>query len=782
MKTYLGNYLGIVISGGQKDPEKRGRCQIFIPHIMPTLYEGWNETGFKETGGSRNIKIIGDNLQDSLTSAEIEKLRKILPWSECAAPAVGAGPSVWMANDNTMSSSLRNNGYKDGKKVSLGSFEYSGGNYTDFGTLAQISDKLSDKFSGAVIPTPDSTPERPKRQTYCARESWRLGINAFGPIGNPKTGDTQTVNSDLAGTLENAKDIVPIFKEARVPGTAKPAYTQLDIKSFKNVPEGAVVITKGGSQGLGHVAWKVDKKNWSWGNGLTPSFGTPYTDDDILGVFVPSEDYIRQNYANAEYKTQNFFSPGGETVVVDNPSGITQTPDGNPRVATGMNDQDSPIPFDLGEVKAKLSNDGTLTDEQAKVATAVYAAAYQNARNDSRDVESSHIIASAIVGNVKQETSFDPNELHDAPKDRPTEFQGYGLLGWQSRTNDKRLNNLVYFAQQRREVPGINYTNNAIIKPQDIERAGGISVNTQIDFLFAEFKSRPDVSFPYPYSSRSTGRPSGGDKPPFVLEEFYKQSTPAEAALYLSDRAVRPGDPKNDVRQKVAENAFEIYSEVDPNLFAQIYSTPYSPYQHFVDIPSNPGGNSNNMPTGMFGYAMEGQAVWCFFREGDALFPVYFAASYGQEDWSRIYQNGGSGKDQAHSSWSLNMPGGGIEATSITDQDNTVFGPDNILEFRHNFGSVLRFTNSTSLLYSQYSHKQHVQQDYADIVMANREMRTFGDSNINVGQNQYIAVGKWDATAEEAANELQKIINEGMEIKSKEIQEQFKNGESGTVT
>ena len=772
MKTYLGNYLGIVISGGQKDPEKRGRCQIFIPHIMPTLYEGWNETGFKETGGSRNIKIIGDNLQDSLTSAEIEKLRKILPWSECAAPAIGAGPSVRMANDNTMSSSLLNNGYKDGKKVSLGSFEYSGGNYTDFGTLAQISDKLSDEFSGAVI----RTRRRPKGQSYCARESWRLGINAFGPIGNPKTGDTQTVSSDLAGTLANAKDIVPIFREARVPGTTKPAYTQLDIKSFKNVPEGAVVIAKGGNQGFGHVAWKVDKKNWNWGNGLTPSFGTPYTDDDILGVFVPSEEYIRQNYANAEYKTQNFFSPGGETVTVKNPSGITQTPDGNPRVATGMNDQDSPIPFDLGEVKAKLSNDGTLTDEQAKVATAVYAAAYQNASAAGNDFESSHIIASAIVGNVKQETNFDPNKLHDAPKEKPTEFKGYGLLGWQSKSGDERLNNLVYFAQQRGEARGINTTRNTIIKPQDIVTAGGISPKTQIDFLFQEFNKTPNNSFPVPEDSAGTG-----GKRTFNLDEFKNQPNAAAAALYLSENAVRPGDPKPDVRKKVAENAFEIYSGVDPNLFAQIYSTPYSSYQHFVDIPSRPGGNSNNMPTGMFGYAMEGQAVWCFFREGDALFPVYFAASYGQEDWSRIYQNGGSGQ-QDGKGVHFTLDAGGMNSVSITDQDNTVFGPDNILEFRHNFGSVLRFTNSTSLLYSQYSHKQHVQQDYADIVMANREMRTFGDSNIKVGQNQYIAVGKWDATAQEAANELQKIINEGMEIKSKEIQEQFKNGESSTVT
>ena len=754
MKTYLGNYLGIVISGGQKDPEKRGRCQIFIPHIMPTLYEGWNETGFKETGGSRNIKIIGDNLQDSLTSAEIEKLRKILPWSECAAPAVGAGPSVWMANDNTMSSSLHSTGYKDGKIVSLGSFEYSGGSFTDLNTLNQISSKAS-RSVGAYT-------------GFCARETFRLALETYGPVYNPVLDITQRSESYNSSGEAYAKDHGSIYGGARVGSKDGPlAFRKIDVKSIKDVPPGAIALTSNPSDPdyVGHAAIKVDRENWNWGPGPRQSYGASGGSEvggtlKIEGVYVPTKELLQQNYANAEYKEDVFIAPDGETVVVDNPSTAQQ----QPTEGVVMNSDDSPIPFDLGEVKAKLSNDGTLTDEQAKVATAVYAAAYQNARNDFQDVESSHIIASAIVGNVKQETSFNPNKLHIEGEN------GYGLLGWQSRTNDQRLNNLVYFAQQRREVPGINFNRGTTIKPQDIVRAGGISVNTQIDFLFAEFNGGKGL--PIEEDSNNSR----------FKNEFYAQSTSAEAALYLSDRAVRPGDPKNDVRQKVAENAFEIYSGVDPDLFAQISSTPNSPYQHFVDIPSHPGGNSNNIPTGMFGYAMEGQAVWCFFREGDALFPVYFAASYGQEDWSRIYQNGGSGKDQAHSSWSLNMPGGGIEATSITDQDNTAFGPDNILEFRHNFGSVLRFTNSTSLLYSQYSHKQHVQQDYADIVMANREMRTFGDSNINVGQNQYIAVGKWDATAEEAANELQKIINEGMEIKSKEIQEQFKNGESGTVT
>ena len=41
-------YLGICINNN--DPEKRGRVQIFVPHIMPTLYERWNKEG-------KNIQI-----------------------------------------------------------------------------------------------------------------------------------------------------------------------------------------------------------------------------------------------------------------------------------------------------------------------------------------------------------------------------------------------------------------------------------------------------------------------------------------------------------------------------------------------------------------------------------------------------------------------------------------------------------------------------------------------------------------------------------------------------
>jgi hypothetical protein len=82
MKKYYGNYLGLCIDNN--DPQKRGRVQIFIPHIMPALYDNWNEVG-------QDIEIlaVGDNLPSSLPTQMVEKLKKILPWAEGASPIMG---------------------------------------------------------------------------------------------------------------------------------------------------------------------------------------------------------------------------------------------------------------------------------------------------------------------------------------------------------------------------------------------------------------------------------------------------------------------------------------------------------------------------------------------------------------------------------------------------------------------------------------------------------------------------------------------------------------------
>jgi hypothetical protein len=83
MKQLFGNYLGLCINNN--DPQKRGRVQIFIPHIMPALYENWNKEGT-----DINITCVGDNIPQGLSTDIIDELRKILPWAESASPILGS--------------------------------------------------------------------------------------------------------------------------------------------------------------------------------------------------------------------------------------------------------------------------------------------------------------------------------------------------------------------------------------------------------------------------------------------------------------------------------------------------------------------------------------------------------------------------------------------------------------------------------------------------------------------------------------------------------------------
>ena len=79
---YYGNYAAIVLQNN--DPERRGRVKIFVPHISPTVYKGWNEID-----KDKQFKFVGLNIQSDLTPV-LEDLKRILPWADCAAPLVGA--------------------------------------------------------------------------------------------------------------------------------------------------------------------------------------------------------------------------------------------------------------------------------------------------------------------------------------------------------------------------------------------------------------------------------------------------------------------------------------------------------------------------------------------------------------------------------------------------------------------------------------------------------------------------------------------------------------------
>jgi len=86
-KKLYGNYLGIVITGAEYDPEFRGRCQIFFPGVSNTLYKKIN----------KNLKDLSfGHIDPSVFTPDIIKdLRDVLPWAECAAPVVGSATSAY---------------------------------------------------------------------------------------------------------------------------------------------------------------------------------------------------------------------------------------------------------------------------------------------------------------------------------------------------------------------------------------------------------------------------------------------------------------------------------------------------------------------------------------------------------------------------------------------------------------------------------------------------------------------------------------------------------------
>lgn len=179
--------------------------------------------------------------------------------------------------------------------------------------------------------------------------------------------------------------------------------------------------------------------------------------------------------------------------------------------------------------------------------------------------------------------------------------------------------------------------------------------------------------------------------------------------------------------------------------------------------------NTNYMPTGMFGSARAGQIVWVFFQEGNPLFPVYFAASYGEKEWKNIKQ--ASSPDPIKNledpyqgvQTTLSLDAGGLASRQIISGQPSGFEKDEFaFEVFGKNGSALTFTFLATLLNSKYDFRQNTLGDAHYITGGHREDRTTGDHNIFCEQDLIFTVGNWTQEALDAASEIQKVIDEAM--------------------
>lgn len=691
MKTYYGNYLGIVINGGQNDPERRGRCQIFIPHIMPALYEGWNKEGV-----DRNISILGDNLleQGALTSEEVDKLKVMLPWAECATPIVAAGPSARMGPDGNMYESLGNTGYMPGS-LSRASAITGTGSFGD--VVATISPK-DNKSSNAHLDV-----------------RWRGKTRVPG-------GPIEVPSLDLIG------------KYVQVGGI--PA-NQLRITDGPTEADGSNFST--GRSFERHPAWDLAFQ--------TPGAiaGAPVTLTNGARV-IDSED----------------TSYGSSTAIVETPEGVLELlhlTTGSVRVGAGSlpSFQDPPLVNPSGRGGGSVG-DG-FPDVNNYPSTDQETAQYGVSVSESGAVSPTNL--NAYLRQRLQNSSLigkGANVLSDAQK-----------FGIKEGSVDEWANFFTKLAEKENAEFNTNkvFTENFRNSKGELVRSTGLFqvsyesvkgygigkdlTDTKLDQALRDptFNANAAVTiFEQNLADRNSiiqtrdGVTAGAGY--FAMTSMNKIAADAEAGL-MAEFAAAKGAPM------IQNPAYKLGPDGQP-----------------VPFGSSHGPDTNNLGTGMFGYAREGQFVWCFFQEGDPHFPVYFAASYGQKEWNNAMQRSSPGGGEiGHQETVLKLDGGGIRSTqTFGDINQSGLPNDFAFEVFGQFGHNLRFGTDTVELNSLYNFRQQTEGDHHDITLANRETRTMGDDNHVIGQDCFVTIGNWNTSAQEAAARLQKIVNEGMEIGS----------------
>lgn len=113
MKSYIGNYVGIVLQND--DPEHRGRVKVFVPHISVTIYDNWNKEG-----KDRDFTFPDKDTNPDLDKI-MEPLKEVLPWAECASPLFGGNASgryncATKTGTTSDSNYWENDEFKDGNR------------------------------------------------------------------------------------------------------------------------------------------------------------------------------------------------------------------------------------------------------------------------------------------------------------------------------------------------------------------------------------------------------------------------------------------------------------------------------------------------------------------------------------------------------------------------------------------------------------------------------------------------------------------------------------------
>jgi hypothetical protein len=706
MKEYNSIYLGLCINNN--DPEKRGRVQVFVPHIMATLYDGWNKDGNDIT-----INCVGNNMPNGLTSDQLVKLQQILPWAECASPIIGTSSP---GNLLTQAATALGNAV--------------------VGAANAVGNSLTHLFNQSPVSTPTSV--NPVDQTalfnaasqyggispqeYASNSSstGQCGVGARGILG-AMTGNSYfaqglgATGSSAAASLAGNPPSNPYLANAKDSG-GNPLFQspQSGLDSLPNPPPvGTTVVSQGGHSGNGHI------QVWT-GSGWTSNFSQ--SPDGASAV--PGTNGILGSSGGVPYNNFTVYVP-------TDPNGLTGSPN---------------------------STQGTVPDRTSVAEAAainVHSSPTSTINTDTTSPSYGSAASVAIQNTVTSSPSAVPGANAITP--RATAYSpaqpGSPQYKQEGGTESSRV--------------GPDGTN-TVRTLQDVAsgKSGYVTIAGDPS-TYGQQYIIPSVTF-----TNAQGVTQTLTNVPAVVHDTGSAFTGAGTGHF--DVAVDNGLSNSQLENQPFTSTGLQFQPAN-GLAAQAAANPQGAQHSTLVQNTNPHGapaiqNVNNVAKGVFSFPAAGAILWVFFREGNPLYPVYFAASYSGAEWGSAYRTGSDTNmyrpeatpDNPVTSTGgiMNLGGvGGIRwedtmhPTDVTkrQQSMMVFGED---------GSNMFMGKGYHQIFSKFDRRDQVEGDRWNTTLGFQEEWIQGNYNHVTMGDVFVKIGNVSKPAVDAATRIQELIKQ----------------------
>lgn len=785
MKTYNGHYLGICIDNN--DPEFRGRIQVFIPHLMPALYEGWNKTG-------ENISIdcIGDNMPQGLTSDIVQRLRQILPWAESASPIVGQSSSGGVMS--ALAKAIKSIGQATAGAISEVGHAAAGALNMDQSPSAIPEGSLPPgttcnlPVEGSHVDTKNLKPKFTQRLNGFFQEATSLGYKVicssgyrsyekqaalFAQIGRPGCAPPGGSSHEYG-----------IAVDLKVTGNGV-SITQISTKndtSNKDTPEFRALLAKYGlHQPLHPQNNPSGPEKWHIEPSETPKAGGPRGKEATTRVAALMSGEAASDVAETTSSSQ--FPPAGNPLISKSP---TSTKESTPTAPTTGMTPVAPVPNTLSgntpaaeaaaastgtPVTSGPASDSTSTEGQSQLAKDRIARFEHELKDPqvldrmeyvlkreggasarliletvcNRAMFGNHTLKSRLFQKGYFKTSKDPNATATTPHTNFTLdmiqkviYNGANETGL---ATDQGYNDKTLFMKKFIDsgVTGswFNLLNGQkITDPAMITKLSTTPGSGNEEFIYQKCGSGD--------GSSDEGKAAKKYGIKYNLQASSPASITGETPLPPEIADAR----KSDLTQK------EVGSMPPPATVGK--TDPHGP---------TVVKNTNDAAKGMFAFPGVGAMVWVFFREGNPQFPVYFAASYGANEWKSAYHgnslnpegtNNGTVGSQMSNSMKLNPnAGGGLEFTHVKDASDPTGSKDKAIAMMYgDDGSNMMFSKGYHQIYTRHDRRDQIDGHLYNIIGGAEEKWVEDDSSVNIRGNVVIKIGKIDNESIEAMKEL----------------------------